>query len=83
MVCGSSNAQMPTFGSWEHTVLQHTYDDVDYISCHAYYEEIDGDAASFLASAVNMDRFIESVISVADAVRAELRPVEEDQHLLR
>ncbi len=72
VVCGSSNAQMPTFGSWEHTVLQHTYDDVDYISCHAYYEEIDGDAATFLASAVNMDRFIESVISVADAVRAEL-----------
>jgi hypothetical protein len=60
---------MPTFGSWQHTVLQHTYDDVDFISCHAYYEELDGDALSFLAS-VNMDRFIESV--VADAVQAEL-----------
>ena len=42
VVCGSSHAHMPTFGSWEHTVLKHTYDDVDYISCHAYYEEIDG-----------------------------------------
>ena len=49
VVCGSSSAQMPTFGSWERTVLQHTYDDVDYISCHAYYEERDGDAGSFLA----------------------------------
>jgi alpha-L-arabinofuranosidase len=63
---------MPTFGSWEHTVLKHTYEDVDYISCHAYYEEFDGDAGSFLASAVNMDHFIESVLSTADSVRAEL-----------
>jgi alpha-N-arabinofuranosidase len=73
VVCGSSGAQMPTFGSWEHTVLQHTYDDVDYISCHAYYEETDGDTGSFLASAVNMDHFIESVIATADTVRAQLR----------
>jgi alpha-N-arabinofuranosidase len=71
VVCGSSGAQMPTFGTWEHTVLQHTFDDVDFISCHAYYEEVDGDTGSFLASAVNMDHFIESVIAVADAVAAE------------
>jgi alpha-N-arabinofuranosidase len=72
VVCGSSNAKMPTFGSWEHTVLRHTYDDVDYISCHVYYEELDGDTGSFLASAVNMDYFIESVVATADTVRAEL-----------
>ncbi|MDQ1562814.1 MAG: alpha-L-arabinofuranosidase, partial [Actinomycetota bacterium] len=73
VVCGSSNAQMPTFGAWEHTVLEHTYEDVDYISCHAYYEETDGDAASFLASAVNMDHFIESIVATADAVGASLK----------
>ena len=52
VVCGSSSAQMPTFGDWERVVLEETYDDVDYISCHAYYEPKDGDYASFLASAV-------------------------------
>ncbi|HEY5820567.1 MAG TPA: alpha-N-arabinofuranosidase [Propionibacteriaceae bacterium] len=72
VVCGSSNAQMPTFGAWEHTVLLHTYDDVDYISCHAYYEERGGDAGSFLAAATNMDHFIESVVATADTVRAQL-----------
>ena len=72
VVCGSSSAQMPTFGEWEHTVLLHTYDDVDFISCHAYYEELEGDTASFLASATNMDHFIESVVATADAVRAQL-----------
>lgn len=73
VVCGSSNAQMPTFGAWERTVLEHTYEDVDYISCHAYYEETDGDAGSFLASAVNMDHFIESVVATADSVGAALK----------
>jgi alpha-N-arabinofuranosidase len=73
VVCGSSSAQMATFGSWEHTVLEHTYEDIDYISCHAYYEELDGDTGSFLASAVNMDHFIESVVATADAVGAELK----------
>ncbi len=70
VVCGSSGAGMPTFGEWERVVLGHTYDEVDYISCHAYYEEKDGDAASFLASGVDMDRFIETVVAIADEVGA-------------
>ncbi|TQL48806.1 alpha-N-arabinofuranosidase [Homoserinimonas aerilata] len=70
VVCGSSSAQMPTFGSWERTVLEHAYDDVDYISCHAYYEEKGGDLGSFLASSVDMDRFIDAVIATADHVKA-------------
>ena len=70
VACGSSNAGMPTFGSWEQTVLAESYDTVDYVSLHAYYEEVDGDVGSFLASGVNMDYFIESVVSTADAVRA-------------
>ncbi|MGA0566760.1 alpha-N-arabinofuranosidase [Rathayibacter sp. KR2-224] len=68
---GSSNRGMPTFGSWEQTVLGHTYDVVDYVSLHAYYEEKEGDVASFLASGVDMDLFIEGVIATADAVRAK------------
>lgn len=70
VVCGSSSADMPTFGEWERIVLSHTYDEVDYISCHAYYEEKDGDVASFLASGVDMDRFIETVVATADHVGA-------------
>ena len=65
-----SSSSMPTFGEWERVVLSHSYDDVDYISCHAYYEEKDGDLGSFLASAVDMDRFIESVVATADHVKA-------------
>jgi len=72
VVCGSSGRTMPTFGAWESTVLEHTYDVVDYISLHAYYEEHDGDRRSFLASGAAMDGFITDVIATADAVRARL-----------
>ncbi|MCU1420790.1 MAG: alpha-L-arabinofuranosidase [Microbacteriaceae bacterium] len=69
VACGSSSAAMPTFGEWERVVLGHAYDEVDYISCHAYYENR-GDRASFLASGVNMDRFIETVVAAADHEKA-------------
>ena len=73
VACGSSGSHMPTFGDWERTILTHCYDDVDYISCHAYYQERDGDLATFLASAVDMDRFIEDVVATADHVKAVRR----------
>jgi alpha-L-arabinofuranosidase len=72
VACGSSHSSMPTFGSWEATVLEEAYDVVDYVSLHAYYEEHDGDPGSFLASAVDMDRFIDAVTATADHVRAKL-----------
>jgi alpha-N-arabinofuranosidase len=68
VVCGSSGSTMPTFGDWERTVLEHSYDHVDYVSCHAYYQELDGDLGSFLASAVDMDYFIDTVVATADHV---------------
>ena len=69
---------MPTFGEWERIVLEHTWGEVDYISAHAYYQEKDGDLAAFLASPVDMDRFIESVADVIDEIAARrgvTRPV--------
>jgi alpha-N-arabinofuranosidase len=73
VICGSSSSSMPTFGRWEATVLEAAYDAVDYISCHAYYEPVDGDLGSFLASAVDLDHFVHSVVSTADSVGARLR----------
>jgi alpha-N-arabinofuranosidase len=73
VACGSSSSSMPTFGSWEAEVLEETYDLVDYISCHAYYEERDGDLGSFLASSTDMEYFISSVVATADHVGARLK----------
>jgi alpha-N-arabinofuranosidase len=70
VACGSSHSRMPTFGSWEATVLGEAYDLVDYISLHSYYEQRGDDRDSFLASGVNLDRFIEAVVATCDHVRA-------------
>ncbi|HEY4632022.1 MAG TPA: alpha-N-arabinofuranosidase [Blastococcus sp.] len=73
VACGSSYAGMPTFGAWEDTVLDLAYDQVDFVSLHAYYEPRDGDVDSFLASGAGMDRAIEQVAATVDAVRARRR----------
>ncbi len=73
IVCGSSSSYMPTFGEWERTVLTESYDLVDMVSAHVYYYAEDDDLQSFLASAVNMDHFIDSVAATADQVRAALK----------
>ena len=71
VVCGSSGSRMPTFGDWEATVLDHCYDNVDYISMHTYYADPDRDPETFLASNVDMDRFITDVANICDYVKAK------------
>jgi len=73
VACGSSNLDMPTFASWEATILDHCYDQVDYLSLHQYYGNHEDDSPNFLASSVAMDEFISSVISICDYVRAKKR----------
>lgn len=71
--CGSSNSQMPTFPMWEEETLSHTYDDVDFISLHQYHNNNLNDTADFLASSLEMDSFIKTVISTCDYVKAKKR----------
>lgn len=73
VACGSSNLDMPTFGTWEDTVLGICYDQVDYLSLHQYYGNRDNDTPDFLASSVGMDEFISSVVSICDCVKAKRR----------
>ncbi|WP_059102584.1 arabinosylfuranosidase ArfA [Shouchella shacheensis] len=73
VACGSSNINMPTFPQWEATTLDHTYEDVDYISLHQYYGNRSNDSASYLAKTLDMDRFIETVIATCDYIKAKKR----------
>lgn len=73
VACGSSAIGMPTFAQWEATVLEHTYEHVDYISLHQYYGNHAKDTANFLARTVDMDAFIKSVIATCDYVKAKKR----------
>lgn len=71
--CGSSYIDMPTFPEWEAVTLEHTYDYADYISLHQYYGNTQNDSNDYLASSDDMDRFIRTVISTCDYVKAKKR----------
>ncbi|MGI4802615.1 MAG: alpha-N-arabinofuranosidase [Janthinobacterium lividum] len=71
--CGSSGRNMSTFGTWEDTVLEHTFNEVEWISLHTYLNNYADDTAAFLASPDLMDSFIEEVVAIADAVAARRR----------
>lgn len=71
VACGSSSASMPTFGTWERTVLTRAYDYLDFVSCHAYYFERGAKSPQdFLASGENMKHFIATVAAQADDAKA-------------
>lgn len=72
IACGSSHKNMPRFGEWELTVLEHTYDIVDYLSIHQYFAGENNEDAEFLGKSVELDAFIKSVAAMCDAVKAKM-----------
>jgi alpha-N-arabinofuranosidase len=71
--CGSSNRDLPSFGAWEDQVLEQCFDEVDFLSVHAYFENPHGDTSEFLGNIDRMDAHIREVAAVADAVAARRR----------
>ncbi|MBB4000502.1 arabinosylfuranosidase ArfA [Aureimonas pseudogalii] len=73
VVCGSSTPNMPTYPAWEATVLDYTYDSVDYISLHMYFENHAGDTARYLAQNARLDDYIQTVAGVITYTKAKKR----------
>lgn len=71
VACGSSDPNMPTYGEWERTVLDHTYDYVDYLSLHCYYGNKAQNTPNFLARAEDMDKFIKNTAKICDEIKAK------------
>ncbi|MBR2943710.1 MAG: alpha-N-arabinofuranosidase [Clostridia bacterium] len=71
VACGSSDPNMPTYGEWERTVLDHTYDYVDYLSLHCYYGNKAKNTPDFLARAEDMDKFIKNTAKICDEIKAK------------
>ena len=72
VACGASGPDASWFEEWTREVLRATYQNVDQLSCHWYVSGDGMDLASFLASGVIMDGYIEAVVRIADEVGAEL-----------
>lgn len=73
VACGSSFPEMETFPEWEAETLRHCYDEVDYLSLHQYFGNLQDDSAEYLASNLKMDHFIHSVVAVCDYIKAQKR----------
>lgn len=73
VVCGSSTPNMPTYPEWEYTVLDYTYDSVDYISLHMYFENHEQNTKNFLARSMELETYIETISSVIKTVKAKKR----------
>lgn len=69
VACGSSGPTMPTFGEWERVVLTETYELVDLISAHQYFEDF-GDLQEHLAAGHKMEAFIRDLVSHIDHVKS-------------
>ncbi|GHU31116.1 intracellular exo-alpha-(1-_5)-L-arabinofuranosidase 1 [Spirochaetia bacterium] len=69
VLSGSSAPSMPTYPEWDRIVLEHAYDQVEFLSLHRYYEKV-GSPEDFLASFWDMDQFIKTVCATADYVKA-------------
>ena len=65
IVCGTYDMD------WDTTVLHHTYEFVDHISMHRYYGNWDGNMSNFLAKSIDLDRYVEQVVSICDFVKAK------------
>lgn len=69
VICGSATSLLPTYPEWDRIVLEHTYEAVDYLSLHRYYENL-GNDQDFLASFLDMEYFIKTICATADYVKA-------------
>ncbi|MCR5045755.1 MAG: alpha-N-arabinofuranosidase [Treponema sp.] len=72
VVCGSASSGMPTYPEWDRIVLEHTYEQADYVSIHRYFENF-GNDDEFLASFYDMDQFIKTATATCDYVKAVKR----------
>lgn len=73
VTCGSSSVNMPTFPEWEAITLDHTYNYVDYISLHQYHGNHNNDTSDYLAMSLDLEHFINAVISTCDYIKAKKR----------
>src|SRR5215468_8880119 len=73
VACGSSSRSMPTFAEWERTVLEETFEVVQYISLHGYFSKHGDKSRDFMAEADLVGRYVDEIVAVADGVAARRR----------
>jgi alpha-N-arabinofuranosidase len=73
ILCGSSGDLMPTYPEWDRTALEIAWEHVDYLSMHYYANNREDDTASYLASAVRFERYVDTLEGTLRYVKAKRR----------
>jgi alpha-N-arabinofuranosidase len=73
ILCGSSHDQMPTYPDWDRTALEITWEHMDYLSMHYYAGNPKNDTASYLASAVHFEHYVDTLEGTLRYVKAKQR----------
>lgn len=73
ILCGSSSDRMPTYPDWDRIALEIAWEHVDYLSMHYYAGNPSNDTASYLASAVAFERFVDTLEGTLRYVKAKQR----------
>ena len=73
VLVGSSSDRMSTYPEWDRTALEIAWEQVDYLSMHYYAGNQANDTASFLASAVLFERFVDTLDGTLRYVKAKQR----------
>ncbi len=73
ILCGSSNDRMPTYPEWDRIALEIAWEHMDYHSMHYYVGNRDDDTASYLASAVLFERYVDTLEGTLRYVKAKRR----------
>jgi len=80
ILCGSSSDQMRTYPEWDRTALEIAWEHMDYLSMHYYAGNAQDDTASYLASAVYFERYVDTLEGTLRYVKARQRS-KHDVHL--
>jgi alpha-N-arabinofuranosidase len=73
VLCGSSNNRMPTYPEWDRVSLETCWEHVDYHSIHYYAGNHDGDTASYLAIAHELEDYVDTMAATLRYVKAKRR----------
>jgi len=73
ILCGSSNDLMPTYPEWDRIALELTWEHINYLSMHYYINNREEDTASYLASSLRFERFVDTLDGTLRYVKAKRR----------
>lgn len=71
VVCGSSGRFMHSYGTWDQTVLEESFEKVDYLSVHSYIDPGVSGIEGELAFPDAMGKLIREISAVCDTVAAK------------